>query len=187
MGDGLMQRMSRGRDQWQLNVHGLSSLNNVTARSSDQGSFQSRMQSSTHEKKGFSWKQKKVICFSNSFSKKRTILKKKKTALMAFAETETKVIKILLPLVHTRHVKRFPGREVTRCSNNIDATTLESSQMPTHTLELSTARENAKTVRLHVVKGATSECMTALDMPSLHNLAWESTTMAVTFCASVAK
>ena len=42
MGDGLMQRMSRGRDQWQLIVHRLHSLNNVTARGSDQESFQSR-------------------------------------------------------------------------------------------------------------------------------------------------
>ena len=42
MGDGLMQRMSRGRDQWQLIVHRLRSLNNVTARGSDQESFQSR-------------------------------------------------------------------------------------------------------------------------------------------------
>ena len=53
MEDGLMQRMSRGRGQCQLNVHGLSSLNNVTARSSDEESFQSRKQSSTHEKKVF--------------------------------------------------------------------------------------------------------------------------------------
>ena len=37
-----MQRMSRGRDQGQLIVHRLHSLNNVTARDSDQESFQSR-------------------------------------------------------------------------------------------------------------------------------------------------
>ena len=37
-----MQRMSRGRDQWQLTVHRLHSLNNVTARGSNQESFQSR-------------------------------------------------------------------------------------------------------------------------------------------------
>ena len=130
-------------------------------------------------------------CFFKYFRKKEQFFfEKKKLALMAltaFAETETKVIKTLLPLVHSRHVKRFPGREKTRCSNNIDATTLESFQMPTNTLELKTAGENAETVRFHVVKGATSECMTALDMSSLHSSACESTTMAVTFCASVPK
>ena len=46
--DGLMQRMSRGRDQWRLNVHGLNSLNNVTARSNGEESLQSCMRSSTH-------------------------------------------------------------------------------------------------------------------------------------------
>ena len=37
-----MQRMSRGPDQWHLNVYGLHSLNNVTARGSDQEIFQPR-------------------------------------------------------------------------------------------------------------------------------------------------
>ena len=40
--DGLMQRMSRGPDQWHLNVYRLHSLNNVTACGSDQESFQLR-------------------------------------------------------------------------------------------------------------------------------------------------
>ena len=66
MGDGVMQRMSRGRDQWQLNVHGLDPLINVTARSSDEESFQSRKQSSTHEKKGFFLETKKDL-ISNYF------------------------------------------------------------------------------------------------------------------------
>ena len=51
-----MQRMSRGRDQWQLIVHRLHSLHNVTARGSDQESFQSRNAIfDAHEKKWFSW------------------------------------------------------------------------------------------------------------------------------------
>ena len=47
--DGLMQQMSRGRDQWQLNAHKTKlSLNTVTKRSNGQESLQSRMRSSTH-------------------------------------------------------------------------------------------------------------------------------------------
>ena len=46
-----MQRMSRGRSEWQLNVHRLHSLNNVTARGSDQECPQSRKQPSKHVKK----------------------------------------------------------------------------------------------------------------------------------------
>ena len=76
-------------------------------------------------------------------------------ASMAFAETETKVTNTLLLFVHPRHVE---VSWQTRCSNNIDAITLESFQMPTPTLELSPARKN-------VVKSATAECTTALDMP----------------------
>ena len=151
------------------------SLNNVTARSSDEETFQSRKQSSTHEKSVFSWKQNK-ICFSNIFDPSLM-------ALMAFAETETKVVKTLLPLVHSRHVKVSWRRGDTLLQQH-RRHTLGSFQMPTHTLELSTVKENAKTVRSYVVKGATSD-MTALDMPSLHSSACESTTMAVTFCASV--
>ena len=108
MWDGLMQRMSRGRDQWQLKVHGLNSLNNVTARSSDQESFQSRKQSLMHVKRQVFLGNNKKICFSNSFRIKNNSFSKKKRALMAlmaFAETETKVIKILLPLVHSTHVQ----------------------------------------------------------------------------------
>ena len=48
-----MQRMSRKRSKWQLNVHRLHSLNNVTARGSDQESPRSRKQPSTHVKKKF--------------------------------------------------------------------------------------------------------------------------------------
>ena len=45
--DGLIQRMSRGRDQWQLSAHGPDWLNCVATRSSGQESFQSRTRSST--------------------------------------------------------------------------------------------------------------------------------------------
>ena len=56
MGDGLLQRMSRGRDQWQLIVHRLHSLNNVTARGSDQELFQSRNAIfDAYEKSGSPW------------------------------------------------------------------------------------------------------------------------------------
>ena len=96
-------------------------------------------------------------------------------ASMAFAETETKVTKTLLPFVHHNVKVSWQRRDA---SNNIDAMTLESFQMPTPTLELSTARGN-------VVKSATAECMTALDMPSLHSSVLQSTTTAVT--ASVPK
>ena len=65
--DGLMQRMSRGRDKWQLNVHGLHSLNNVTARGSDQESFQSRNPIfDAWEKSGSPGKQKKWFVFKFS-------------------------------------------------------------------------------------------------------------------------
>ena len=43
-----MQRMSHSRDQWQLNAHGLDSLNYVTTRSNGQESLQSRTRSLTH-------------------------------------------------------------------------------------------------------------------------------------------
>ena len=46
--DGLMQRMSRGRDQWQLNAHGPNSLNYATRRSNGQESLHACMRSSTH-------------------------------------------------------------------------------------------------------------------------------------------
>ena len=45
--DGLMQRMSRGRDQWQLNSHRLDSLNKVATRNNGQESLQARTRSST--------------------------------------------------------------------------------------------------------------------------------------------
>ena len=45
--DGLMQRMSRGRDQWQLNAHRLDSLDCVTTRSNGQEGLHSRTRSST--------------------------------------------------------------------------------------------------------------------------------------------
>ena len=67
-GDGLMQRTSCGPDQWQLNVHRLHSLNNVTARGSDQESFQSRKQSSTLEK--YFLEIKKKQCFFQIIWKK---------------------------------------------------------------------------------------------------------------------
>ena len=51
--------------------------------------------------------------------------------------------KTLLPLVHSRHVK-VSWRRGTRCSNNIDATTLESFQMPTHTLNWALPRRMQK-------------------------------------------
>ena len=64
-----MQRMSRGPDHWHLNVNGLHSVNNVTARGSDQESFQSRKQSSTLEKfleiKNIFWFSEKI--FRNIF------------------------------------------------------------------------------------------------------------------------
>ena len=63
-----MQRMSRGPDQWQLIVHRLHSLNNDTARDSDQESFQSRKHSSTHvEKRVFLGNQKIICFFADSF------------------------------------------------------------------------------------------------------------------------
>ena len=37
-----MHRMSRGLDQWQLNVHWLNSLNKITARGGDPESIQSQ-------------------------------------------------------------------------------------------------------------------------------------------------
>ena len=64
----------------------------------------------------------------DSFSKNLLAL----MALMAFPETERKVTKNPVARRSPRLV-RFLGREVTRCSNNIDATKLESSQMPTPT------------------------------------------------------
>ena len=65
-----MQWLSSGRDQWQLNVRGFNSLNNVTARGSDQESFLSRKISSTNvKKKSFSGKYKKWI-FSDFFREK---------------------------------------------------------------------------------------------------------------------
>ena len=56
--DGLMQRMSRGRDQWQLNAHRLdcfNHVNHVSTRSNGQESLRSRTRSSTHVdiEKGF--------------------------------------------------------------------------------------------------------------------------------------
>ena len=114
---------------------------------------------------------KKGDLFSK-FQKEKLFVKKKKNlpALMAFAETETKVTKTLLPFVDHNVKVSWQRRDA---SNNIDAVTLESFQMPTPTLELSTARKN-------VVKSATAECMTALDMPSLHSSVWEPTTTAFT-------
>ena len=44
----MMQRVSLSRDQWQMNAHGLDSLNYVTTRSNGQESLQSRTRSSTH-------------------------------------------------------------------------------------------------------------------------------------------
>ena len=59
-----MQRLSRGRNQWHLNVHGLHSVNNVTARDNDQESFQSRNAIfDAYEKSGSPGNKKKVICF----------------------------------------------------------------------------------------------------------------------------
>ena len=49
--DGLMQRMSRGRDQWQLNAHILdcfNHVNHVSTRNNGQESLRSRTRSSTH-------------------------------------------------------------------------------------------------------------------------------------------
>ena len=43
----LMQRTSRGRDQWQVSARRLDSLNYVAKRSNGQESFQSRTRSST--------------------------------------------------------------------------------------------------------------------------------------------
>ena len=74
-----MQRMSRGPDHWHLNVNGLHSLNNVTARGSDQESFQSpNAIFDAWEKSGSLGKQKKkVICFqnfrNNNYLSKKTI------------------------------------------------------------------------------------------------------------------
>ena len=45
--DGLMQRMSRGRDQWQVSAHRPDSLHYVATRSNGQESLQSRTRSST--------------------------------------------------------------------------------------------------------------------------------------------
>ena len=65
-----MQRMSGGRDQWQLIVHRLHSLNNVTARGSNQESFQSRSAIFDAWEKSGSPGNKKFV-FSNSFRKKK--------------------------------------------------------------------------------------------------------------------
>ena len=70
MGDGLMQRMSRGRDQWQLIVHRLHSLNNVTARGSDQESFQSPNAIFHAYEKSGSPGNKKFVFFHILFEKK---------------------------------------------------------------------------------------------------------------------
>ena len=45
--DGLMHRMSRGRDQWQVSAHRPDSLTCVATRSNGQESLQSRTRSST--------------------------------------------------------------------------------------------------------------------------------------------
>ena len=148
----------RGPDQWQLNVRGLNSLNNVTARGSVlKRAFNHAMQSSTHEKKVVILRKKKVICFQ-IFRKNKLFSKKKKSPGIdgVRQNRDEGDKKPFCPSLTTTW--RFPGREETRCSNNIDAITLESFQMPTPTLELSTARKN-------VVKSATAECTTALDMP----------------------
>ena len=75
MGDGLMQRMSRGRDQWQLIVHRLHSLNNVTARGSDEESFQSRNAIFDAWKKSGSPGNKKLCFFHVLFKKKKELSK----------------------------------------------------------------------------------------------------------------
>ena len=75
--DDLIERMYRGQDHWQLTVHGLNSLSNVTARDCDQESFQSRKQSSTHEKKVVSLGNKKNDLFFQILFRKRIILFRK--------------------------------------------------------------------------------------------------------------
>ena len=153
---GLMQRMSRGPDHWHLNVNGLHSLNNVTARGSDQEIFQPRNAIfDACEKVVLLGNNKRWFVFKIS---ERTFICQKKES----TSIETKVTHTPCCSSFTPGAGRFPGREETRCSNNIDAKTLESFQMPTPTPELSTARRN-------VVRSATAECMTALDMPSLHS------------------
>ena len=123
MGDGLMQRMSRGRGQCQLNVHGLDSLINVTARSSDEESFQSRKQSSTHEKKGFSLGNEKRFVFFQIFSTRHW------WRWWRSPRPRRRWWKPCCPQF-TPGTSRFPGGEGTRCSNNIDATHWGASKCP---------------------------------------------------------
>ena len=91
--------------------------------------FNRAMQSSTNNKKSGSLGKQKVIRFHIS-RKNEYFSKKKKPALMAsmaFAETETKVTKTLLPFVHHNVKVSWQRRDT---SNNIDAITLESSKCP---------------------------------------------------------
>ena len=69
--DGSMQRMSRGRDQWQLIVHRLHSLNNVSARGIDQESFQSRNAIFDAWEKSGSPGNKKIVFFKFCSKKKK--------------------------------------------------------------------------------------------------------------------
>ena len=148
-----MQRMSRGTDHWHLNVNGL-----------ELPTTQCNLRRMW--KKWFSWETTKGDLFSK-FQKEQLFVKKKNPPALR-RRSHTHIVALRSPqaregfLAQKRHV-----------SNNIDAITLESFQMPTPTLELSTAKGN-------VVKSATAECTTALDMPSLHSSVLESTTTAVT-------
>ena len=133
--------------------------------------------------KWFSWETKVIFFFPNLFRK----IFSKKSCIDGVdgAETETKVTKTLLLFVHPKHVKVSWQRGDTLPPTTSTPQYWRSFHIPAPTLESSTARRNAKMVRSPVVKGATSECMTALDMPSLDSSVWESTTTAVT--ASVPK
>ena len=77
-----MQRMSRGRDQWHLIVHRLHSLNNVTARGSNQESFQSRSAIfDAWEKSGSPGNKKFVFFFQILFEKKKIQMSERKKSL----------------------------------------------------------------------------------------------------------
>ena len=137
--------------------------------------------SSTNENKVvFLGNKKKVICFSKNFLEEEQFFFTKSSGIDGVRRNRDEGDKKpFCPSLTTPW--KFPGRE-TRCSNNIDATTRESFEMPT-TVEWSTVGRHARTMGSHVVKGATAECMTALDMPSLHS--WVSEHDGVT--ASVPK
>ena len=136
-----MQRMSRGRDQWQLTecTWDFNSLNNVTARGSDQESFQSRKAIFDPCKKWeFSLKTKRWFVFPKSFRQKNNspffckIITRR--WWRSFARPRRRWQKPCCPSF-TQARKGFLAERRHVAPNNIDAATLESFHMPAPSLE----------------------------------------------------